>query len=47
MECLYFLDEDDSYRGVLYGIELLDIPTKSDDMKGGRCCVRVRAIQSV
>ena len=32
MESLYFLDEDDSYRSVLYGIQLLNVPSRSDNM---------------
>lgn len=29
---LYFMSNDDDLRGVLYGLNLLDIPTNKDSM---------------
>ena len=41
---LYFLDDDDDYRGILYGLDLLDIPMeKTDRIDKGQCCIRIES----
>lgn len=40
-DMLFFLIEDNDYRGVQYGINLIDIPIKSDKLTIGDCCARI------
>jgi hypothetical protein len=38
---LFFLSVNDDYRGVQYGLNLLEVPIKSDKLKIGDCCGRI------
>lgn len=38
---LFFLTLDNDIRGVQYGINLVDVPIKSDKIVLGDCCARV------
>ena len=38
---LYFLTNNDDLFEVLYGIDLLEIPTSRDNMLEAQCCIRI------
>lgn len=38
---LYFLDTPNDLRGVLYGVNLLDVVTKKDNILSLDCCARI------
>lgn len=40
-DMLFFLTQDDDYRGIQYGMNLIDIPIKSDKLVIGDCCARI------
>ena len=39
---LFFLNTNDDIRGIQFGLNLLDVPMKSDRMLLGDCCTRIQ-----
>jgi len=38
---LYFMDNENDIRSVLYGLNLIDVITKYDDITSLSCCARI------
>lgn len=38
---LYFMSQEDDLRGVLYGLNLMDVPVANDNLKQAQCCTRI------